>query len=80
MADGFVQVNTNLKNEDVWQLDRMMVEDGFDNRSAFIRRLVRQEFSRRHPAAGEKEFAEAIIDTAQPNTPPAGQAAADRSN
>jgi metal-responsive CopG/Arc/MetJ family transcriptional regulator len=26
----------------------MMVEDGFDNRSAFIRRLIRQEWQRRH--------------------------------
>ena len=48
MADSFVQVNTNLTGEDARMLDRMMVEDGFDNRSAFFRRLVRQEWARRY--------------------------------
>lgn len=43
-----VQVNTSITEEDAKMLDRMMVEDGFDNRSAFIRRLIRQEWARRY--------------------------------
>lgn len=48
----FIQVNVNLTEEDARVLDRMMAEDGFDNRSAFVRRLVRQEWQARqfsHP-------------------------------
>jgi Arc/MetJ-type ribon-helix-helix transcriptional regulator len=47
MAEGFIQTNVNLTEEDNKFLDRMMVDDGFDNRSAFMRRLVRQEWARR---------------------------------
>ena len=43
-----VQVNTSITEEDAKMLDRMMVEDGFDNRSAFVRRLIRQEWVRRY--------------------------------
>lgn len=48
MAEDFIQVNVNITNDDAHLLDRMMVEDGFDNRSAFVRRLVRQEWARRY--------------------------------
>ncbi len=44
----FIQINSNVTEEDARLLDRMMVEDGFDNRSAFIRRLIRMEWARRH--------------------------------
>lgn len=44
----FVQVNVNVTEEDARMVDRMMVEDGYDNRSAFIRRLIRQEWARRY--------------------------------
>jgi len=44
----FVQINSNVTEEDARMLDRMMVEDGFDNRSAFVRRLIRQEWARRY--------------------------------
>jgi len=49
-----IQVNINLKNGDAKMLDRMMTEDAYDNRSAFIRRLIRQEWARRYsqPNAG----------------------------
>ena len=43
-----IQVNTSITDEDARMLDRMMVEDGFDNRSAFVRRLIRQEWARRY--------------------------------
>jgi len=43
-----VQVNTSITEEDAKMLDWMMVEDGFDNRSAFVRRLIRQEWARRY--------------------------------
>lgn len=44
----FVQVNVNITEEDGAFLDQMMVEDAYDNRSAFIRRLIRQEWARRY--------------------------------
>ncbi len=49
-----IQVNINLKDTDAKILDQMMVEDAYDNRSAFIRRLIRQEWARRYsqPNAG----------------------------
>jgi metal-responsive CopG/Arc/MetJ family transcriptional regulator len=43
-----VQVNTSITEEDAKMLDRMAAEDGFDNRSAFVRRLIRQEWARRY--------------------------------
>lgn len=49
MAEGFTQTNVNLTDEDVQHLEQMMTEDGSDNRSAFMRRLVRQEWVLRHP-------------------------------
>ena len=48
MAEGFVQANVNLYEEDVNHLDQMMVEDGYEKRSTFIRRLIRQEWARRY--------------------------------
>lgn len=44
----FVQVNVNITGEDVKMLDRMMREDAYDNRSAWVRRLIRQEWVRRY--------------------------------
>jgi Arc/MetJ-type ribon-helix-helix transcriptional regulator len=44
----YTQVNVNLTDQDATWVDQMMLEDGFDNRSAFIRRLVRSEYSRRY--------------------------------
>lgn len=43
-----VQMNVNLTEDDVKMLDRMMQEDFIDNRSAFVRRLIRQEWARRY--------------------------------
>jgi Arc/MetJ-type ribon-helix-helix transcriptional regulator len=48
MPEGFVQVNVNITDEDARQLDAMMNEDAYDNRSAFVRRLIRQEYGRRY--------------------------------
>lgn len=48
MPEGFVQVNVNITDEDARMLDRMMVDDAYDNRSAFVRRLIRQEWARRY--------------------------------
>ena len=44
----FVQVNVNLLDEDARMLDRMMSEDAYENRSAWVRRLIRQEWARRY--------------------------------
>jgi len=51
MAEGFVQTNINLTEEDSKALEEMMVEDAYDNRSAFVRRLIRLEWQRRQMAA-----------------------------
>jgi len=48
MAEGFIQTNVNITDEDANMLDQMMVMDGYENRSAYIRRLVRQEYARRY--------------------------------
>lgn len=46
--DTYVQMNVNISTEDARMVDYMAREDGFDNRSAFIRRLIRQEWARRY--------------------------------
>ncbi|MEZ0396803.1 MAG: hypothetical protein ABWK53_10300 [Anaerolineales bacterium] len=45
MADVFM--NVRIEEEDARMLERMMAEDFIDNRSMFIRRLIRQEWARR---------------------------------
>lgn len=46
MSD-LTQVNISVDNETMSILEDMAREDGFDNRSAFIRRLIRLEYRRR---------------------------------
>ena len=61
MAEGLVQVNVSITAEDAKLLDKMMVEDAFDNRSAFVRRLIRLEWQRRNkPEVHEVEAAEVL--------------------
>jgi metal-responsive CopG/Arc/MetJ family transcriptional regulator len=48
MNDERIQININVHAEDARMLDRMMAEDMIDNRSMFIRRLIRQEWARRY--------------------------------
>ncbi len=43
-----VQVNVNLAADDARALDTMAREMGYDNRSAFVRWLIRQEWARRY--------------------------------
>lgn len=43
-----IQMNAAVTDEDAQMVDRMMAEDGYENRSAFIRRLIRQEWARRY--------------------------------
>ena len=50
MAD-LVQVNISMTEEDAKIIDQMMVEDAYDNRSAFVRRLIRLEWQRRQQNA-----------------------------
>ena len=47
MAEKYNQVNVTLADDDMKALDHMMKADGFDNRSAFLRKLVRQEYARK---------------------------------
>lgn len=43
-----VLINTSMDIETASMLDQMAVEDGFEtSRSAFVRRLIRQEWARR---------------------------------
>lgn len=46
MADVFM--NVRIEEEDARMLERMMAEDFIDNRSMFVRRLIRQEWARRY--------------------------------
>lgn len=48
MTEERIQMNINVTAEDARMIDRMMTEDAYDNRSAFVRRLVRQEWARRY--------------------------------
>lgn len=45
-----VQVNVSMDNETAGQLDQMARQAGYDNRSAFVRWLIRQEYARRYSA------------------------------
>jgi Arc/MetJ-type ribon-helix-helix transcriptional regulator len=47
MPDGFLQVNVSITSEDAKRLDQMMADDAYENRSAFIRLLIRREWTRR---------------------------------
>lgn len=46
--DTYIQMNVNVSTEDARMVDFMAWEDGFDSRSAFVRRLIRQEWARRY--------------------------------
>jgi Arc/MetJ-type ribon-helix-helix transcriptional regulator len=46
MPDVFM--NIRIEEQDERMLELMMKEDFFDNRSAFIRKLIRQEWARRY--------------------------------
>lgn len=46
------QVNVSMSVDDLATLDELAREDGYDNRSAFIRRLIRNEKARRYPING----------------------------
>jgi len=48
MAETFIQTNVNLSEEDNKILTLMMTQNGYDNRSAFVRWLIRQEWQRRN--------------------------------
>lgn len=48
MATKKILTNVSLTPQDNKWLGVMMVVDGFDNRSAFIRKLIRNEFARRN--------------------------------
>lgn len=52
MTNEMFQTGINLTKDDARMVDRMTFEDGSDNRSAFIRKLIRQEWARRHPEDG----------------------------
>jgi len=48
MAETYIQLNANVTEEDKAAVQTMMVEDGLDNQSGFIRMLIRQEKARRY--------------------------------
>jgi len=51
MPENTIQINISVSEEDAKMIDRMMIEDAFDNRSAFVRRMIRQEWARRYSQA-----------------------------
>lgn len=46
MAEDYIQTNVSITKEDADKLDKLMQLHYLDNRSAFIRRLIRQEWVR----------------------------------
>lgn len=48
MNEERIQININVTAEDARMIDYMMAEDMIDNRSMFMRRLIRQEWARRY--------------------------------
>jgi len=46
MAEDYIQTNVSITKEDAEKLDKLMQLHFLDNRSAFIRRLIRQEWVR----------------------------------
>lgn len=48
------QVNININQVEFDQLATMLLSEKELNRSAFIRRLIRQEWARRHGESGEE--------------------------
>jgi Arc/MetJ-type ribon-helix-helix transcriptional regulator len=69
MAEEYTQVNTNLTLEDAWKLDQMATEDAYENRSAFVRRLIRQEWDRRHSQPNQVITLGEAIQAGQTITP-----------
>lgn len=53
VPDQLVQVNTSMDLETVKVLEQMARDAGYDNRSAFIRLLIRREAARQGRAIGE---------------------------
>lgn len=51
--DKHITMNVNTSIADIKKITDMMIEDRELNRSAFMRRMIRQEYSRRHPEAVE---------------------------
>ncbi len=52
---GDVFMNVRIEDHDAKMLERMMTEDFIDNRSMFSRKLIRQEWARRHGNASPVE-------------------------
>ena len=48
MEDKLVSTSVTISEDDANKLDQMMNEDMFISRSAFIRKLIRQEWQRRY--------------------------------
>jgi len=48
MTQEKVWINVQVEPEDAAAVDVMTQEDGYDNRSAWMRRLIRQEAKRRN--------------------------------
>lgn len=48
MQKKFSQINVNLTKDDLVLLDYMQQSDGIENRSAWIRQHIRQEWARRY--------------------------------
>ena len=48
MKRDLVSTSVNITTEDIQKLDQMTSEDAYENRSYFVRKLIRQEWERRH--------------------------------
>lgn len=45
------QINTHFEKDDYEKVVSMMIEDRDFNKAEFVRKLIRQEWARRHPEA-----------------------------
>jgi metal-responsive CopG/Arc/MetJ family transcriptional regulator len=63
-----VQVNVSLEKDDAAILDQMANDAGYDNRSAFVRWLIRREWLRKSQTANRKnKLPDSLHDTSIPS-------------
>ena len=48
MKQNIITTGVSITTDDLLKLDQMASEDAYENRSYFVRKLIRQEWERRH--------------------------------
>lgn len=60
MPEEWMQMNAAVTPEDMAMIDKLMMDDGYESRSAFVRRLIRQEWARRYSQPNPVTLGEAV--------------------